>query len=795
MKVHRWITILFCIVFLTASLGMPIVPARAQATAASLTPLDQYGGVITRVTVSGPVAYVGMGRRLVLLGLNDPLHPVYRSQSELLPGNVSAIAVRAGFAYVGDSAGNLHVFNVSDPFYPDLLLTLVLPAAATDMDLDANSLLIAEGNHGVEAYSLSNPALPQFVILRTCPGFANGVTSAASGVFVACSAGGAGFYEDFYDAGIAGTAYGFDAPAEALDIAVSGAYVLVVTGPEGLTALELTTDHEGHYLLSYRDDLWITRNSMRIAVSGAYAYIAVQDTHYWYAGFDGSSLVVVNIADPAHLTTAGYNQYKGDSLDVALSGSAAYLAGMDGGLWVMDASNPQSPFTTDVVNPLGAANHLEARAGALYAAAGVQGFVALTADANGQLNSSGQYLGPTTQYTRWVDVQGDYAYLADDKTTLSILDISNPAAPAFTGSYDSNYDGMSVVADGDTLYLSDWVNQSPYHARLLALDGAQPANPQLLQTVDLPSNGTKMTVADGYLYVPNWSSGGVRIFGLPNLNLAGFSTAAPYPISVSVKGNTAYVLNMDSTPPYDGPENAIYVLDVTNKAAPSLIRTIPLDGEAYNMWLDGRSLYVAACEGGLHVYDLGTPTAPQETFVYTLPGCTSDGAARGNLVYAATLDGGVYSFWYQNPVTAVIPVAGGSLWDETGSLRLDFGADTFAQPTGVEIRRPLPAEMPPLGREAGRSRVFGGAYFTVSTAENAVPAKPFTITLTYEEAYVQSVDSANLALYTWDGVNWVREPTSAVDAATHTVTASVQHTGSWALLGSAYQVFLPQINH
>lgn len=88
-------------------------------------------------------------------------------------------------------------------------------------------------------------------------------------------------------------------------------------------------------------------------------------------------------------------------------------------------------------------------------------------------------------------------------------------------------------------------------------------------------------------------------------------------------------------------------------------------------------------------------------------------------------------------------------------------------------------------------------------ASNGLPAQPqpgqnYEISLTYQPQNVPSgIDEADLALHTWDGSEWRREPTSTVDPAANTVTASPSRVSRGAVLASAtdgnQRVFLPLI--
>lgn len=52
---------------------------------------------------------------------------------------------------------------------------------------------------------------------------------------------------------------------------------------------------------------------------------------------------------------------------------------------------------------------------------------------------------------------------------------------------------------------------------------------------------------------------------------------------------------------------------------------------------------------------------------------------------------------------------------------------------------------------------------------------------------------STLALYTWDGSRWLREQASSVDPSRHTVSATPNRLGLWAVLGETHRVILPVV--
>ncbi|MBE3038701.1 MAG: hypothetical protein IMZ62_07805, partial [Chloroflexi bacterium] len=68
-----------------------------------------------------------------------------------------------------------------------------------------------------------------------------------------------------------------------------------------------------------------------------------------------------------------------------------------------------------------------------------------------------------------------------------------------------------------------------------------------------------------------------------------------------------------------------------------------------------------------------------------------------------------------------------------------------------------------------------------------------TITVQYTDAEEGPAIENTLALYWWDGSQWVKDPSSAVDTAANTVTAQPSHFSRWAVLGETWRLYLPLV--
>jgi hypothetical protein len=124
---------------------------------------------------------------------------------------------------------------------------------------------------------------------------------------------------------------------------------------------------------------------------------------------------------------------------------------------------------------------------------------------------------------------------------------------------------------------------------------------------------------------------------------------------------------------------------------------------------------------------------------------------------------------------------------------MDFPANTFAETVIITHTAFLPADAPSpaadlvdIGRFYGIEAIYG------STGQPAQPSpgRTYTVTISYSEEEKGPVIEDTLALYYWNGDQWVPE-TSSVDATNRTVTATPDHLSTWAVLGETRHVYLP----
>ena len=128
------------------------------------------------------------------------------------------------------------------------------------------------------------------------------------------------------------------------------------------------------------------------------------------------------------------------------------------------------------------------------------------------------------------------------------------------------------------------------------------------------------------------------------------------------------------------------------------------------------------------------------------------------------------------PTTLTIPAAGGTVQTGDAKVKLVAPAGAVASDTAVTI---VPAIAPPsaAGLVPGSAYDFGPAGTTFTS--------PVTLTLSYDPAALPAgVTEDSLQLETVSAGAWGAVPGSAVNVATHTVSAPVSHFSTYGLLGT-----------
>ncbi len=272
-----------------------------------------------------------------------------------------------------------------------------------------------------------------------------------------------------------------------------------------------------------------------IAISGNYAFIA--------AGTAG--LRVVNLTTR---TVVGTFPTKGSSNDVEVRGTLAYLAEGTGGMQIVDVSVPTAPQAAGWVDTPGVPYDLAVKDGYVYVAdrmSGVQVIDARTPGAAAIVGTLSNLIDAKTVDARGnllaVVTQGNLQTGLVQKLTL--VDITNPAAPVLLGS--TTYSGDDVrIGDNNRVYVG---HQSGFGI----FDISNPAAPRLAFSASSVVGWWRdLAVVEGLGFGNDVPSGnGVVIADLADPTAIGFRTRMGIiDVGTGIAADSRFFYALRSTP-------------------------------------------------------------------------------------------------------------------------------------------------------------------------------------------------------------------------------------------------------
>lgn len=270
-----------------------------------------------------------------------------------------------------------------------------------------------------------------------------------------------------------------------------------------------------------------------------------------------------------------------------------------------------------------------------------------------------------------IDVDGDWAYLADGGEGLQVFDVTgHTPGPAWVGEYDTPGNAWAVAAAGKHVYVADQA------AGLLVIDVSTPSSPTLAGSYDTPGFAYDVKIAGDYAFVADGSSG-LQVINISDpttpVSVGSYDTPGDA-ISIDVDGDRAYIADRGNglvvvrlsplTHPilldmYDTPGDCwgvavsgdhvylgdalqgIHVIDVSNPVDVSLVTTIDPAGSHRRLFVDGDHLYSAAY-GNLVAIDISDPSLPSLVDTETSMNKATSVVVDGEYAYVACgLGGGI----------------------------------------------------------------------------------------------------------------------------------------------------------
>lgn len=473
---------------------------------------------------------------------------------------------------------------------------------------------------------------------------------------------------------------------------------------------------------------------------------------------------------------------EGPAQSVTVRGNYAYLAAGEAGLRIIDVSDPAAPSQV------------------------------------GRQDTPGEAIN--------VDVAGSYAYLATKEAGLRVIDISDVTAPAEVGRYDTPGWAFAVhvtgnyayVADGRRLENGDWVGES----RLRVFDVSTPSLPTEVGTLQTSGVALDVHVRDDHAYLADYNAG-LRVIDISDPTMpteASTQDTEGRAVSVHVTERHAHVgtARLPHYFPFGVPKGYLQIFDIRDPVNPTKFSDYAVAGGVSDIHVSGNYAHIiqqgyryietgAGEPAGLQMVDITDPTAPNSVGFYPIQDEPLNIHVVGQYAYLTSLSladgrGRLRILGLRLvPVSTTIPPDGGSLTSSVDQTTYTFGLDTFTDTVTIthtgRLAHNVPATAPtpssPRRRLIDIDHFFEATAVYGDTGQPAIPTQPYTILVQYADTEKGPAIEDTLALYRWNGQQWVTETTSMIDVENNIITAMPDHFGLWGVLGETERMVLPLI--
>jgi len=790
--------------------------------------VGQTGGSFFSVDAVGTLAYATYGQRLAVLDIANPATPRMLGKTGVMTGESLGVAVQGNYAFLASpgiwtgsiwSGGAMRVVDVSDPTAPDekVYFSAGYNRAPFDIALygdhaflaTASSLWVVDINDPLNPVSLLHLPItdisPRNITIAPHP--SDGKIYAYLAGY-ATSDGGKLKIVDVTNPASPSIVGTYSAPDDILDAAIQGSYAYLAT-IYSLKVVSISTPALPVEVGSLTDPSWV--GNWTINVRSDYIYLTglkeiITETDLLYF----EMLMVINVADPSQPSVVANLELLGPldtvfDVDITVVGETVLLLlpMEENGLHLVNVTAPASPVETGSYNQEGSVDDVVRQGDYVYiTGTGFRILEYLTPKITRQV---GYY--PTTG--RIDSVVDNHAFLLvprdrqnDLPSKLQLLDISNAAAPAPEGSFDTvNIKDVDIlgnfayVADGsaglrilditDTMNLVESgqitfttginavaVDVAPSFVqpgKLFAYVGADEAGLRIVDVTD-PSN----PVEAGY-FDPLWRF---------DVILAAIYRPTPEAWDDILPGDYVLVATNEVD------HSDIYLFDVSNPANPLIVSDDYIPRKARDMVISGDYAYLAA---GFHTLEIFWLPVMDNAGRYLLPTEGFGVSVDGDYGSIAAGYSGLWDVWYGPGLSTLIEPSGGVYTSTFDTTTYFFPTGVFTDTAQFRHQPRYPGNMPQTSGLAGVDRYFQVSAFYEYVNEEIVPGRPYTVTIQYDEAQLNGLDENTLDLYYWDGSMWINEPGGVLDMAQNTFTAQLDHFSLWGALAQSQDIFLPLV--
>ncbi len=503
---------------------------------------------------------------IMVVNVSDMYHPFTTESYSMSSSTIYDVLPIGNYIYFVNYQYGLHILEKRLPFGPFKTTELFSDYQPKSIDSDGSTIVLADGANGLVLFDATNISVPRFVS-RT-RSFSNAVDVKINGstVFVADQYLGLIILDISSPQDIAIIGY-LPLTSYSQCLVQDGSRIYV--GTSGGFKIVDITDISNPTILGSSTSF----NCQGIDAEGNYVYIASgsDDIYYIFEVSDPSSIQQLTSQSSAHQTR-----------DVLIDNNILYVSEMNGGISVVNVSDPSSPQNIG------------------YA----------------QTNT-------TPSYSK-MDIAGDTLIVASDSQTIYFVNVSSKTSPVIYKELTFSYSSYDVSANDSFVFLAaDFIG-------IIVVNITKPVTPNICSATDRPEI-SGIAFRDNIAFITD-SNNGLFILNVTNSNNAQIISSVwleKPAIDISVLDNVAMI-----SCGYDG----YYSIDVSDLENPQIADHEDTVEFVYEIAINGSYAFVANGNDGLRI--LNITDIHNITFVNSISGFfVYSVSVNSNLVYLGCSDG------------------------------------------------------------------------------------------------------------------------------------------------------------
>ena len=530
-----------------------------------------YDVIASDVLIVGDYLYAASGG-IKVIDISDPVNPI--EVGSCLSQNTKRLAVQDDFAYVTTDDSGMSIIDISDPENPFEVGSIVSREIASDVAVQDNyaylvSYIFMEPEDGyLQIIDISDPANPFETDYLFSSTQIYGVAVQDSFVYLAASNGGLKVVDvsDPYNPVYVETCT-LQGPVKELTIYDNLVYAISTSFGVSIVDISdpLNLEEIGFCELGSCKNICIERNNCYVAA--------------WNNGFK-----VLDVADPTNPFEIGYYDTEGKPCDIDLVGDTAFIAAKwGGGLRIVDVSDPYNPFEISRLDIEDSNCYGIAVSGDIVCLAEFSGGWLRIIDISDINNPVEVSILELEGIASQVEVEGEFAYVANSSRGLRIVDISDCVNPVVTSTF-ADYSCNDVKIANGYAYIT-----TGNGGEMIVIDISDPANPTFVSSIFITLGSLE---------------------------------------AIDVSGDHAYLANT-----YGGLE----IVDISDPFNPVHVGEYYTISRSENIAAYNDFVFLVLRYSGLWVFDVSDPANPELVGSYNTPGWGEDVAISGNFAYFCDL--------------------------------------------------------------------------------------------------------------------------------------------------------------